>query len=135
MRGSNHLTDRELLMALDGELPIAQRASTAAHLEQCLDCQTRREQVARAAEDYSTLYRSDLAAPAEVNDQARERLRAQLEAIGRTPRELVGLDVRRPTDGDATVGDGGRGARGDGVDDSSRGPIALASIVARRGDG
>ena len=84
MRGSNHLTDRELLMALDGELPIAQRASAAAHLEQCLDCQTRRDQVARAAEDYSTLYRSDLAAPAALHDQARERLRAQLDAIGRT---------------------------------------------------
>ena len=84
-RANQHLTDQELLAQLDEELPMGQRASAQAHLEQCLDCQARRGRMARAAGDYSALYRSDLAEPAAVQDQARERLRGELEEIGRTP--------------------------------------------------
>ena len=84
-RANQHLTDQELLTELDEELPMGQRASAQAHLEHCLDCQARRGRMARAAGDYSALYRSDLAEPAAVQDQARERLRGELEEIGRTP--------------------------------------------------
>ena len=74
-RANQHLTDQELLAELDEELPMGQRASAQAHLGHCLDCQARRGRMARAAGDYSALYRSGLAEPAAVQDQARERLR------------------------------------------------------------
>jgi hypothetical protein len=85
MRAHHHLTDQELLMQLDEELAMAERTSAQVHLEQCLDCQARRGRLARAAGDYSALYRSDRAEPADVQNQARDRLRGELDEIGRTP--------------------------------------------------
>ena len=92
-RANQHLTDQELLMQLDEELPMGQRASALAHFEQCLECQARRGRMARAAGDYSALYRSDRAEPAAVQDHARERLRGELEEIGRTPPGWLGATL------------------------------------------
>ena len=124
-RANQHLTDQELLTELDEELPMGQRASAQAHLGHCLDCQARRGRMARAAGDYSALYRSGLAEPAAVQDQARERLRGELEEIGRTPPGWFGAFGF----GSLTMPRWAlrRGAHGDGVADSGDGTVAAAA--------
>ncbi len=84
MRGSDrHLTDQELLLSLDQELPGWQRTSVEVHLDRCVECRTRREQVDKAARGCAALYQSDLVVPAALHGRARERLRAQLNDLGR----------------------------------------------------
>jgi hypothetical protein len=45
---SAHLTDRDLLLHLDGELPPAHAASAGAHLQSCSSCRIRRLEIQQA---------------------------------------------------------------------------------------
>jgi hypothetical protein len=83
MRDSDrHLTDEELLLGLDHELPAREQSSVDAHLSRCAVCQTRLASIERATRNVASLYRDDAVATVERHELARERLRAQLSEIG-----------------------------------------------------
>lgn len=70
-----HLTDRELLLCLDGELQVSRKVAADSHLAVCDTCRTRREAIEETASTVSPGYR------VEAPDQAvQERARARLEA-------------------------------------------------------
>jgi hypothetical protein len=51
----NHLSDRDLLRAMDGELPAREAARAAAHLEACRTCRARRIEMENTIADYVRL--------------------------------------------------------------------------------
>jgi hypothetical protein len=70
-----HLTDRELVLCLDGELPPSRKVAVDSHLAVCDTCRTRKEAIRETALAVSSAYRVE--APDEV---VQERARARLEA-------------------------------------------------------
>ena len=64
-----HLTDRELLSLVDGELPPLHHAQATTHVDVCAKCRTRRAQIERVMGVVTTAYRRNVAAA----DLARER--------------------------------------------------------------
>jgi anti-sigma factor RsiW len=68
-----HLTDREILQCLDGELPQSQRRAVERHLNECDICADRRAAIASTASAVSADYRAAKTTPAECS-------RARLEA-------------------------------------------------------
>jgi anti-sigma factor RsiW len=80
----HHLTDQELLLALDHELSPRRQASVEAHLAQCAACRARRARIDHAAENVTALYKlhkHDAAVQAERAGRAREQLRSKLNEM------------------------------------------------------
>src|SRR5258705_7613664 len=80
----HHLTDQELLLALDHELPPRRQASVEVHLAQCAACRARRARIDHAAENVTALYKlykDDAAVQAERAGRAREQLRSKLDEM------------------------------------------------------
>lgn len=75
-----HLSDHDLVLALDGELPARRRAAVDAHLTECPSCRTRRTQLRQGAELATSAYRSTLL-DAEGVAASRETLRAKLAEV------------------------------------------------------
>lgn len=78
----HHLTDQELLSALDHELPARQRTVVELHLGQCVDCQARRARVNLTVRTFGAFYEREVTVPSESTLTARERLRATLNEGG-----------------------------------------------------
>jgi anti-sigma factor RsiW len=92
-----HPSDRDLVLALDGELPVRRQTAVHAHLAGCATCRNRHDEFRRIA---------DLAGPhasrtpgAERLHDSRERLRAKLTGIAqrqdRSLRETIKASVLR----------------------------------------
>ena len=80
----HHLTDQELLLALDHELPARRQASVEAHVAQCAACRARRARIDHAAGHVTALYKlyEDAATvQAERTGRAREQLRSKLNEM------------------------------------------------------
>src|SRR5262245_43099210 len=73
----HHLSDDELVLALDGELPVRRRAVAEAHLFECASCQMRRTRLDRGASLAATLSRVEPPDPEQV-DASRATLRRRL---------------------------------------------------------
>jgi hypothetical protein len=56
MPHESHLSDQDLLLAADGELPPAQAAQVAAHLSECWACRTRKHEIEGAIFDFVRLH-------------------------------------------------------------------------------
>ncbi|SRR5579875_208340 len=56
----SHLTDQELLLAADGELPPARAAQVSAHLSECWPCRARKQEIEQAIVDFVRLHRDHL---------------------------------------------------------------------------
>ena len=54
----SHLSDRELIMAMDGELAKHDTKRVESHLESCWSCRSRRQDLERAIADFVHLHRS-----------------------------------------------------------------------------
>lgn len=54
----SHISDRELVMAMDGELARHDIRRVEAHLESCWTCRSRKQDLERAIADFVHLYRS-----------------------------------------------------------------------------
>jgi hypothetical protein len=54
----SHLSDRELIMAMDGELAKHDMKRVESHLESCWSCRSRRQDLERAIADFVHLHRS-----------------------------------------------------------------------------
>ena len=84
----HHLSDRDLVLALDGELPVRHQAVVEAHLTECPSCQTRRTQLHQGAELATAIYRS--ASPDSDGIAAsREALRLKLANLGREQSSFI----------------------------------------------
>ena len=77
-----HVSDHDLVLALDGELPEHDHAAADAHLVECASCRTRHGELQRAAALVGALHRSR---PLEAGQVAasRERLRSKLADMAR----------------------------------------------------
>jgi anti-sigma factor RsiW len=73
-----HLTDQELLLTIDRELPSRRLTLAAAHLAQCADCRKRRAQIDRAGASFVAIYQRDGAPEPGRWEGAREQLRSQM---------------------------------------------------------
>jgi anti-sigma factor RsiW len=78
----HHLSDLDLVLALDGELSVRRQAVVDAHLIECTSCRTRRSQLREGAELATAIYRSTLL-NAEGITASREALRSKLVDLGR----------------------------------------------------
>lgn len=78
----HHLSDHDLVLALDGELPVRRQAAVDAHLTECTSCRTRWAQLGQGAELATAIYRSTLL-NAEAIAGSRETLRSRLADIAR----------------------------------------------------
>jgi anti-sigma factor RsiW len=79
MRPDPHISDDDLIMAMDGELEEPRRGEVNRHLSHCWECRGRRAQFERAIEDYMVVHRAmaeDLRPSPEAGPTA--RLRATL---------------------------------------------------------
>ncbi len=56
----SHLTDEELLLAADGELPPSRTVEAAAHLAECWPCRARKQEIEEAIVDFVRLHRGRL---------------------------------------------------------------------------
>jgi hypothetical protein len=83
-----HLSDRDLVLALDGELPLRRHAAVDAHLTECASCRTRRSQLYEGAELVTALYQST-SLDAEGIAASREALRSKLTGLGRNQGSFV----------------------------------------------
>ncbi len=75
----NHLSDRDLLMAIDGELAPCEAAHAASHLEACWTCRSRRLELESAIAGYVRLHHR--AAPLPSVEGPRALLKAQLRQM------------------------------------------------------
>jgi anti-sigma factor RsiW len=80
---NSHLSDEELLLAADGELPAARAEQVAAHLSVCWACRVRKGEIDAAIGDFVRLYRSDLDPLLPSPDGPRALLKAQLAEMTR----------------------------------------------------
>jgi anti-sigma factor RsiW len=80
----HHLTDRELLLGADHELPPRRQAAAEAHLAWCSACQARRAQIDRAAGCFLESYRGDGSLETGRVLYRRQRLQAALAETGAT---------------------------------------------------
>jgi len=56
----SHLSDQELLLAADGELPPARAQQVASHLTKCWTCRVRKSELEASIGDFVRTYRGDL---------------------------------------------------------------------------
>ena len=56
----SHLSDQELLLAADGELPPARAGQVASHLTECWTCRVRKGELEASIGDFVRTYRGDL---------------------------------------------------------------------------
>jgi len=57
---NSHVSDQELLLAADGELPAAQAGQVAAHLAECWTCRVRKGEIEESIHDFVRAYRGNL---------------------------------------------------------------------------
>ena len=75
---NRHVTDRDLVLVLDDELPRRRAARIAAHLAQCGACRARKERAAGILADVGRAYRQDLSSSGSGEQDLRGRLQRQL---------------------------------------------------------
>lgn len=79
-REDSHLSDRELIMAMDGELPQRDAGRIDSHLAACWTCRSRKLELERSVTDFVGVYQGGLASPPQ-SAGPRAKLKAQLEQL------------------------------------------------------
>jgi anti-sigma factor RsiW len=80
-----HLSDQELLLAADGELPADQAAQAATHLSVCWSCRARKQEIEGAVVDFVRLHRDTLNPLLPSAAGPRASLKAQLAEMAAVP--------------------------------------------------
>jgi len=75
---NSHLSDQELLLAADGELPAARTGQVASHLAECWTCRVRKGEIEASIGDFVRAYRGDLDSMLPSPAGPRALLKAQL---------------------------------------------------------
>ena len=60
LSGGFHITDQELLLAADGELPVRRAAQIRAHLAACWDCRARMAEIEGTIAAFAQAHRQTL---------------------------------------------------------------------------
>jgi hypothetical protein len=89
-----HLSDREMLLAVDGECSPRQGAGVRKHLAACWKCRARMGEIERTISDFVRL-RRDLGPHLPAADGPRAQLKAQLSELARTARIRRGFGLFR----------------------------------------
>ena len=76
-----HVSNQELLLAADGELPSRRAAEVRSHLAACWDCRARMAEIEAAIVDFARSHRQTLDPMLPALDGPRARLRAELAAL------------------------------------------------------
>jgi hypothetical protein len=77
----NHLSDRHLLLNLEGELPAHEKKLASAHLEACWKCRARSRELDNAIADFVNVQQQQLTAEAPPADGPRALLKARLSQL------------------------------------------------------
>ncbi len=85
MPQGSHLSDQELLLAADGELPPAQAAQVATHLSECWACRARKQEIEDAIIDFVRLHRGNLDPLLPPPTGPRALLKARLARMASVP--------------------------------------------------
>jgi len=81
----SHLSDQELVLAVDGELPPARAEQAAAHLLECWPCRARKQEMEHAIADFVHLHRDHLDPLLPSPAGPRALLKAQLAELASAP--------------------------------------------------
>jgi anti-sigma factor RsiW len=81
MRDNSHITDRELLLAADGELPATRAEEVRVHLHACWDCRGRMSEIETTIADFARAYRQDANSQLPPLDGPRALLKARLSNL------------------------------------------------------
>src|SRR6204780_998557 len=81
LTGGFHLTDQDLLLAADGELPTRRAAQVGAHLAACWDCRARMTEIEGTIADFARVHRQTLDPQLPPIAGPRALLRAQLAEL------------------------------------------------------
>lgn len=73
-----HLSDEELILSMDGELPSRRLVRAQRHLTACAACAARLDDLERSLTDATRLARNEAVPPMTTQDEARARLRARM---------------------------------------------------------
>jgi hypothetical protein len=87
--GDAHVSDQELLLAADGELPAREAARVRTHLEACWKCRTRRLQLDRTIADFVSAHESQIEKDLPPIDGPKALLRARLRHESLEPASLA----------------------------------------------
>jgi hypothetical protein len=87
----SHLSDEQLLLYLEGELPKRGAKPAQEHIESCWRCRTRRQELERAIEDFIHVHQDALDAKLPPGDGPRALLRAQMAQIASADANRRGL--------------------------------------------
>jgi len=82
---NSHLSEREMILAADGELPARRKAEVAAHLETCWTCRERMESLQGTITDFVRARNRVLNAGVPAVAGPRALLRARLTEAGASP--------------------------------------------------
>ena len=80
----NHLSDQDLLLAADGELPARASARVHLHLAACWTCRARKQEIEGAVGEFVRAYRQTLDAQCPSGDGPRALLKAQMGLLAET---------------------------------------------------
>jgi hypothetical protein len=81
-----HISDEDLLMAIDGELPEDEAAEAKAHLEDCWGCRSRRQEIESAIAVFMKVHERNLNPKLPPSSGPRALLKARLAQMPSPPR-------------------------------------------------
>jgi hypothetical protein len=93
----SHLSDQELLLAADGELPSARASEVASHLAECWACRARKGEIDEGIGDFVRVYHRDLDPLLPSAAGPRVSLKAQLAEAASIPQDRRTNWLRGPS--------------------------------------
>ena len=85
MHDDSHLSDHELLLAIDGELSRGRARRVQQHLARCGTCRARQQEIDQASADFARLHRRGLDPQLPQAGETRASLRAELAQAAALP--------------------------------------------------
>jgi hypothetical protein len=76
-----HVSDRQIVSYLAGEMPARNESAACAHFECCEECRTRRDQLRSVMRDVHNSYREEYTAATSSEDELRKLLRSRMAEI------------------------------------------------------
>jgi hypothetical protein len=77
--GKFHISDQDLLLAIDGELSTRRQSRVESHLAACWTCRTRKQELESAIADFVRIHRRNLHVQIPPSDGPRALLKARME--------------------------------------------------------
>ncbi len=90
MRYDPHIPDRELVQLADAELPAVRSSEARVHLENCVTCRARQDELERARERFFSARSEEFAAQVPAVDSSAALLRARMAGLA-SEREVPGF--------------------------------------------